>query len=172
MLSNTYPCEISASLTQLMESQHGSILNAIAETRQLYDEHSGTTMLIEAVSEILDSARIHFREEEDVLRESRSVAKSDTFSFEAHQALHKSMLGLILTMRRRTELFDRHNLLHQLFFLDGWLRTHISNEILVPSQIRPEELDDHHSSKVIPQVWISASPSQSWNTQIVSGRRP
>jgi len=164
--------EIGDSRIRLIDDQHDTIFEAIAEAQRLCDEQCATPMVVDAINEILAAARFHFSEEENIFRDPASVVASGISSIEAHQALHSHLLDQILKMRRRAELFDREALPRQLLILDGWLRMHIAKETAVPSRVTSDQAVDGDWRRSAATRWINTTLVQPVESlQATTGRR-
>ena len=124
MLTTASRHDAAAAPAMLMKSQHRDIVDALSRARLLYDERSAIPLLIEAVDEIFEAARAHFRHEENLMELQGTEPPG------AHRELHKHMLYHIVSMRRHLECFDRTKLSSQLRFLGRWMNAHILDEVL------------------------------------------
>ena len=113
--------ELSVGIEEIDE-QHKVLVNLINKMHTAIEEHHGSDVVSEILSELADYTKIHFAVEESLMR------ILDYPGYEDHKVIHDELLDNVLELQKKVAFGKTAISFELMHFLKSWLSKHIMEE--------------------------------------------
>ena len=113
--------ELSVGIEEIDE-QHKVLVNLVNRMHDAIDEHHGSDVVIDILSELADYTKIHFAVEESLMR------ILDYPGYEEHKEIHDELLEHVVELQQKVASGKTAISFELMHFLKSWLSKHIMEE--------------------------------------------